>query len=161
MIGESFKRLKEKSNKSGANCFKVKETDIFKHGRGKHITISVYWLRMEDRAKNLKLHQSCDVYLFGFLGFHKQIEGYDVKIQDKEMLIRALTYRKFNFEPKTGISLQLGSKSRGTRTSFVTEEDMYPKFYYFTMVKGSYKNAWIDEYSLSFGLFLTKILNKE
>jgi hypothetical protein len=161
MIGESYKKLKEKANKYGANGFKVKESDIFKKGRNKHIIISVYWIRMEHRGENLELHKDLKVYLFGFLGHHLLIDGYQVKIQDESITLHSLTYRVFAYPSKTDVIIQLGSKSRGAKTSFKMEEGMYPKFFYFNMVKGSFKNAWIDEYSLSFGLFLTEILEKE
>ena len=161
MIGESFKKLKEKSNKFGSNGFKVIGSDLDSFGPNKYIDIAVYWIRMEDRSENLALHRSNTVYLFGFLGYHKEIEGYEVSIQDDSFIIHALTYKVFTYPIGTDVNVQLGSKMRGKQTGFIMEERMYPKFFYFNMLKGSFKNAWIDEYALSYGTFLTQILKKE
>ncbi|MBD3636661.1 MAG: hypothetical protein HUJ25_04910 [Crocinitomicaceae bacterium] len=161
MIGESYKELKEKANQFGANGFKVNASNIYKSGKDKYIEISVYWIRMENRNENLELFKDNKVYLFGFLGYHQDIDGYDVEIQDESFIMRALTYREYSYPPKTDVTLALGSKIRGTEISFKMEERMFPKFFYFNMIKGSFKNAWIDEYSLSFGTFLTQILEKD
>lgn len=161
MIGETYKKLKERANKFGANAFTVDESDIFSLGKSKYITMKVYWIRMEDRGENLNLHKENKVYLFGLLGYHNEIDGYEVALQDKDFIMHALTYREFQYPPKSTVTVQLGSKTRGTTTSFLMEENMFPKFFYFSMVKGSFKNAWIDEYSLSFGIFLKHILKPE
>ena len=161
MIGESYKELKEKANRFGANSFSVEESDIYSFGKTKFIDLKVYWLRMEDRGDNMALHRSNDVYLFGFLGYHQEIEGYEVEIQEEDFTMRALTYRHYSYPVKTDVTVQLGSKIRGAKTSFKMHERMYPKFLYFNMVKGSFKNAYIDEYSLSFGVFLTRILEAD
>lgn len=158
MIGESYSELKKKANRYGANAFSVIGSDIYTFGQEKYIDLRVFWLRMEDRGENMAMHRSNDVYLFGFLGYHLEIEGYDVQIQDNDFIMRSLSYRHYTYPIKTDVTLQLGSKVRGANTSFKMEERMYPKFFYFNMVKGSFKNAYIDEYSLSFGTFLTKIL---
>ena len=161
MIWESYQSLKEKANQFGANGFRVKDSDVYTPGQKKHIEISVYWIKMENRNENLTLHQANKVYLFGFLGHHQEIEGYDIKIQEDRFVMHSLSYKEFSYPIKTDVEVQLGTKSRGKKVYFKMEERMFPKHYYFNMVKGSFKNAWIDEYGLSFGIFLTNILRKE
>lgn len=161
IIGEAFKRVKERANKNGASGFRIIDSDIFKLGRGKYIDVAVYWVRMEDRGDLMALHQTNKVYLFGFLGHHREIQGYNVKIQDEEFIMKALTYREYEFPVKTKVAVQLGSKARGAKVHCIMEERMYPKFYYFNVVKGSFKNSWIDEYGLAYGHFLTQILRKD
>ncbi|UKN02383.1 hypothetical protein K6119_02460 [Paracrocinitomix mangrovi] len=159
-IKNCFNALKDRATKLGANGFKVTEADISSYGDNKYIEMSLYWIRMENRDENLVLHKSRDVYLFGFLGYHQEIDGYDVSIQNDEFVMPSLSFKKYAFKSKTDVTVGLGSKMRGAKTSFRIEEKMYPKFIYFKMISGSFKNAWIDEYPLSFGLFLTHILRK-
>lgn len=160
MIGESYFELKDRANQFGANAYKILASDIYKIGQDKFIEIGVYWIRMEDRNENLLLHHSHSIYVFGFLGFHQDIPGYDVKVQETEFVMQSLTYKVSTFPVKTKVTVQLGTNSRGSKVECYIEERMFPKFYYFNMVKGSFKNAWIDEYSLSYGVFLSKILRK-
>lgn len=161
MIWESYQSLKRKANQFGANGFSVMDSDVYTLGQKKHIEISVYWIKMENRNENLLLHQANTIYLLGFLGHHQEIEGYSIKIQDEQFVMHALSYKEFTYPVKTDVEIQLGTKSRGKKVYFKMEERMFPKYYYFNMVKGSFKNAWIDEYGLSFGVFLTNILQKE
>lgn len=161
MIGECFKQLKEKSNRLGANSFRVDEADIYTTTEEKFIRISCYWNRMEYRTENLMLFKQTKIYLIGLLGYHSSINGYNVTIDGESLLVKELSYHEFDFEAGDKVHLRLGSKSRGAEKYIYMEEREYPKFYYFALIKGSYKNAWIDEYSPSFGVFLTKILNKK
>lgn len=160
MLGECYKRLKERSNRFGANAFKVKESDIFTTTGEKYIRISCYWVRMENRSENLTLFKEPKVYLFGFLAYHSSIDGYDVVLNGEQLLLKELTYREYEFKSGEKIHLRLGTKSRGAEKHIIIDEDEYAKFYYFTLVKNSYKNSWIDEYSPSFGIYLSKILRK-
>ncbi|MFT4601764.1 MAG: hypothetical protein ACI857_001947 [Arenicella sp.] len=160
MIGECYKLLKTKANRFGANAFKVKESDVYKRGRGKFITISTYMIRMENRVENLSLMNSNTVYLFGLLGHHSSIPGYKVLVNEQDHMINELTYFKLDCMDKEKIYIRLGSKSRGAEKRLAIEEGMRPKFFYFHMVKGSFKNAWIDEYSPNFGMFLSQVLRK-
>ena len=161
MLGECFKQLKEKATRLGASGFKVNESDLESFGEQKFISISSYWIRMEDRGENHKLFNDNKVYLFGLLGFHQSIDGYPVTVNDAEFTIHELSYREYEFLDDQRIHLMLGSKSRGAHEHLHVKDGMRPKFYYFNMVKGSFKNAWIAEYKENFGLFLTKILKKE
>jgi hypothetical protein len=160
MIGECYKLLKEKANRFGANGFRVKESDIYKLGRDKFITISAYWIRMENRAENLKLMNDNTVYLFGLIGHHSAIPGYEVTVGEDKMIMNELSYKKFTYENKNQVLLRVGSKSRGAEKRVTISDGMKPKFYYFHMIKGSFKNAWIDEYSPNYGMFLISILKK-
>lgn len=161
MIGECFKLLKAKSNKFGANSYRVKASDIKTFGSNKYISISAYWIRMEDRKENVTLNQSNTIYLFGLLGFHKSISGYPVSVNDSEFIVHGLTYHSYDFLDDQKIHLLLGSKSRGAHKHLHIHDGMQPKFYYFNLVKGSFKNAWISEYDSDFGYFLSHILEKE
>jgi hypothetical protein len=161
MIGESFKLLKNKANRFGANSFQVSESDIYTEGNDKFISIKIFWLRMEDRATNDSLFRSTDVYLFGLLGHHQEIEGYEVSLGDDSFTMHALSCRKHSYQVGEEILLQLGTKVRGASVQIKIREYMYPKFYYFSMLRGSFKNATIQEYPLEYGLFLSKILSNE
>ncbi|MEO9533273.1 MAG: hypothetical protein ABJG68_10065 [Crocinitomicaceae bacterium] len=160
MLGECFLELKEKSNRFGANAFKVNNNDIFIYGNEKYISISCFFIRQENRAENMALFNENSIYLFGFLAYHTEIEGYEVTLNEEEMIIGELSFRKYEYEDKEDVNLLLGSKSRGAYESVKIEEGMKPKFYYFNMVKGSFKNAWIAEYDLFYGIYLSKILMK-
>jgi hypothetical protein len=160
MIGESYKLFKARAHKFGANAFKVKDSDVLTQGGSKYISVSVYWLRMEDRKENDTLFRSNDIYLFGFLGHHEEIAGYEIELNKEDFILVALTFRKTTFLEGDRVSLQLGSKVRGTAVEFSVREGMYPKYYYFQMVRGSFKNSSIREYDRNFAMFLTQILQK-
>ena len=160
MIGECYKQMKDKANRYGANAFRVKSSDIYTLHDEKYIEVAVYWIRMEDREENLKLQKEKKVYLFGFLGYHEEIDGYDVQVNDEDLVMRSLSYRVYEFEDVDQIEIQLGSSLRGTKEYVRIEKNMDPKFFNFHMVTGSFKNAWIGEYDQSLGLFLTQILER-
>jgi hypothetical protein len=160
MLGECFKQLKEKSNRFGANAFTVVNKDIFIYGSEKYISIKCYFIHQENRGENLNLFNEKSIYLIGFLGYHYAIEGYEVKLDEKEMVLYELSFMKFSYENKKLVKLLLGSKSRGANQTVKIKEDMKPHFFYFNMVKGSFKNAWIAEYDLFYGIYLSKILKK-
>jgi hypothetical protein len=113
---------------------------------------------MEDRNENLALFNSNCIYLFGFLGFHSEIEGYNVAVNDQDFVMRARSYRKFEFLDDQKINLLLGSKSRGDSKTIHIHDGMKPKYYYFNMVKGQFKNAYMAEYDENYGNFLIHIL---
>ncbi|MEZ4924259.1 MAG: hypothetical protein R2780_13890 [Crocinitomicaceae bacterium] len=161
MIGETFNVLKERSNKMGANAFKVRASNIYDAGSTKYISISAFWLHMEDRDSNEVLFRSPEVYVFGFLGYHEEIDGYDIEVNKDQYVMHALTYRKRSFAAGDHVNIQLGSKTRGAEVQFKAKEDMVPKFYYFSMIRGAYKNAIIKEYDKHFGMYLTRILQLE
>ncbi|MEX1001363.1 MAG: hypothetical protein WDZ35_04545 [Crocinitomicaceae bacterium] len=161
MIGESYKVLKDKANRYGANAFTVKESDIYSLGDEKYINFSIYWIRMEDRDENLKLLHDNSLYLFGFLGYHQEIEGYEVAVNDEEFIMKSLSYRVYEFEEDEKVRIQLGSSLRGTTQEIRVQRKSFPRFYNFHLLRGSFKNAWIGEYDKNFGLFLTHILRKE
>lgn len=161
MIGECFKLLKEKSNNLGASGFRVRDSDLESIGDKKFISISAYWIRMEDRSENYNLAKSNTIHLFGLLGYHQSISGYPIKVNDSEFIIHGLTYHTYDFLDDQKIDLLLGSKSRGADKQLHVKDGMRPKFYYFNLVKGSFKNAWISEYKENYGFFLTNVLKKE
>lgn len=161
MLGESYNLLKSRANKFGANAFRVKESNIFDTGPDKFISISTFWLHMEDRDSNEVLFHAPEVYLFGFLGYHEEIDGYEVSINKKDYTMHALTFRKESFSDNERIDLQLGSKARGTSVEFEVSEKKEPRYYYFSMVRGSFKNAMIKQYDRDFAMFLTQVLQEE
>ena len=136
MLGECYLKLKERANRFGANAFKVEENDIFTYGSEKYISIKCYFIRQENRAANMRLFNDNSIYLFGFLGYHTEIEGYEVAVNEEEFIMGALSFRKFTFTDKESLTLFLGSKSRGAYETIVISDGMKPKFYYFNMVKG-------------------------
>lgn len=161
MIGECFKELKEKANRLGASGFRVTDSDLESIGDQKFISISAYWLRMEDRDENYLLSHSNTIYLFGLLGYHQSISGYPISLNDSEFIVHGLTYHSYEFMDDQRIHLLLGSKSRGASEHIHIKDGMKPRFFYFNLVKGSFKNAWISEYKENYGMFLSCILKKE
>lgn len=155
-----FSMFKERSNKMGANAFRVNESDIYSAQSEKFISISIFWLKMEGRNQNLQLFKNPIIYLFGFLGYHQKIPGYELKINDAEFIMQELRYRTYNSKIGETTYLQQGSKIRGDSRSITFENNQYPKYFYFSRITSSYKNCFIGEYDLNFGEFLLKILNK-
>ena len=161
MIGETYKLFKEKANRYGANSFRVRASNIYDNGPDKYVSISTYWLRMEDRDSNEVLYKNQEVYLFGFLGYHEEIDGYSVELNDQGFTMHALTFRARKFNKGERVRIHLGSKVRGSSVEFKVSEDMKSRFYYFSMMRGSFKNSSIKQYDRDFGMYLSQILQKE
>jgi hypothetical protein len=161
MIGETYKMLKEKTNRFGGNSFKVTDSDIFTFGDNKYVSISTYWIRMENRKENEELFKQNTIYLFGLLGHHSEIPGYDVAVNDDEFIMLELSYRQYEFEDDTKVILKLGSNMRGHETHIHIKDGMFPKFYFFNQVKGSFKNSWISQHDKYFGQYLIHILSRQ
>lgn len=161
MLGECYKILQERANRFGANSYRVLNSNLLSNNEEKYISIEVFWNRMEDRDENQSHFISNTLYLFGYLGYHSEIDGYKVAINDQEFVMRALTFRKFEFLDDQKISLTLGSKSRGDSKTIHIRDGMKPKYFYFNMVRGQFKNAYMSEYDESFAQFLINILPSE
>ncbi len=158
-IKKVFEMFKAKANKMGANSFIVKNSDIYPSHEHKFISISAYWLKMEDRNYNHQLFKESKVYLFGFLGHHRAIEGYRVRLNEEDFIMSELRYRSFLFKPGKQIDLIQGSNMRGDKRSFVMEDNQYPRYFFFNKVTGAFKNSFIGEYDMNFGEFLLRILD--
>lgn len=160
-IRDIFRTFKEKATKFGANGFKVNSSDIFTIYEEKHISISTFWLRMEDRDENLNLFKEPVVYLFGFLGYHLTIEGYELKVGEEEYILSELRYRVYPLKIGQTLYVQQGGNIRGDYRNIKYEKHEFPKYLFFNRVTGAIKNCWIDEYDLNFGEFLLRILVRD
>ena len=159
-IKEIFKAFWEKANRLGANSFRVKESDIYNEEGEKFITLEAYWLRMERRNNNVEMFHSSSVYLFGFLGHHQRLKGYEVYFNDEKLLMHELSYKKFEFTPGEEIELRIGSKSRGETVKATIKANSFPLYYYFAKTTGGFQNAHIFEYEVAFAEFLLEILDQ-
>ena len=155
-----YREFWTRANHVGANAFKVKDSDLYTVGEKRFITLSVYWLRMEYRDENMTLFNSPDVYYFGLLGHHVDLDGYDVSFNGQDLLLRELTYHHFSAEDNEKVEVSIGGRSRGDITTFIAEAKTLPRYFYFKQATGSFKNAWVYEYDWNMGEFLVSILEK-
>lgn len=153
-----FLELKDKSNRMGANSFRVTTSSIYSFGNEKSISIKSCWLRMEHREQNQELFRVPKVYIFGFLGYHRSIEGYQIKVNEEEFILKELRFRSYPLRKGQPFYIQQGSNIRGDYRNVSYEEKMQPKYFFFNKVTGALKNCWIDEYEQNFGEFLLRIL---
>lgn len=159
-IRKIFGQFWKRANQLGANSFRLNNSDIYVHGRDKFIELKCYWLRQEYRNQNLKKFRSTDVYLFGFLAHHVQIQGYEVTFNEEDFLIQELTYHRFGCEEGETVQISIGGKSRGDLIELKIKNDQTPRYYYFSEAKGSFQNAWISTHEQEFARFLVQILDQ-
>ena len=95
-----YQMTQERANRLGANAFRVSEGDIFSFEDQKFIEFNIYHLRLENRDENRALFYSKSFYLFGFLGHHRNMEGYTVKLNGDKLLLDELSF--YTFQPEIG-----------------------------------------------------------
>ena len=87
-LKEIYNLFATKANKISGNAFRVINSDIHKQGKDKFIELGIYYLNYEDQTENLNLFENNLIYLFGFIGHHQDIEGYNLEINGKNTLGR-------------------------------------------------------------------------
>lgn len=158
-IEEIYRTLWTRANRIGANSFKIDNSDIYALGDDKFIDVKLYFLPMERRNENMHLFRSDKVYLFGFLGHHVQLSGYEIEYNELELLITELSYRFYHLGTDKAV-IRFG-KRKGHELHLKGHEDhRMPHYIYFKQTVGEKQNKWIDEYEWQFGEFLIQILDK-
>ncbi len=159
-IKEFYLKMNEKANKLGANAFRVISSNIAITSKVKSIEMGFYFLKYEHRKENKERFLSSSLYLFGFLGHHRNMEGYKIEINEQPIMILEQSYVLLN--PKIGESLtiKLGSGLKHDVIRTTIEKDMFPNYYRFNAYKGPFSRSVIDEYEWSFGEFLIRIFTK-
>lgn len=156
-----YGKLNLKANKIGANAFRVIKSDIYAKGCKKYIEVGLYHLRMERRDENKRLFDGKRIYLFGFLGYHQNIEGYKIEVNGKKMLLQELRYKYFELNTGETFNISLGTGIKRDEISLKIESKMSPRYYKFNLYKGMLSKGQISEHEWSFGEFLARILKKE
>jgi hypothetical protein len=159
-IEAAFKGVWERANRLGANSFIVRSSDLYTEGEPRYFDISVYWLRMENRDSNKHMFYSGDVYMFGFLGHHIMIDGYEVYRGEEEMLIQELSYHQFDMAHDDKVIIRIGNRSRGETFQVHADHNTLPEYLYFQQSIGAFQNAWIAQHEWNFAEFLIRVLKK-
>ncbi len=160
-INQIYRRFLVKANKLGANSFRVEGSDIYANGGDKYVKVKTYFLRQERRAANKELFYDNVVRLYGFLGHHQSIEGYDVSINDKKMLLTELRYKEIKLTIGDHLKIKILGGLRGEIVEFDVTPNLVKKYYYFELFKGMMSKGKISEYSWGFGELLAHILRKD
>lgn len=159
-IFKVFDMLQEKSNRLGANSFRIINSDIYTAGNSKFIEISVYYLNRENRKENFDFFRSGDVVVFGFLGHHKSIEGYEIEFGTDRFVLHELEFNRKTLQDGQKISIRLGKGMKVYEKIHVKNPNSLPTYLMFEEFKGAFKTGVISTYPLNFGEFLIRILNE-
>jgi hypothetical protein len=160
-LEDTYKMAQERANRLGANAFKVKDADIFSFKGQKFIEFDIYHLRMENRDENRALFYSKSFYLFGFLGHHRNMEGYTVKLNGEKLMLDELSF--YTFQPAIGTEVVVeigGWFKKGKHTYRVAAQEL-SRYFSFQMYRGLFRTHEINEYDWSFGEYLLKVLKKK
>lgn len=159
-LKEFYLKLNERANKMGANAFRVKDADLSQTSESKFIELDFFFLNYEDRKENKYLFRDESIYIFGFLGHHKNMAGYKIEINQQKLIISEQSYLEIH--PKIGDELQikLGRGLKKDELNTIIEEGMFPRYYRFNVYRGPFSRSVIDEHEWSFGEFLIRILTK-
>lgn len=156
-----YQKINAKGNKLGANAFRVIDSDIYSYGNKKFISLGIYHLRWEHRDENLSLFRGQNIYLFGFLGHHKKIEGYRVAVDGEKLLLEELRYKYIQPEVGHDLKVKLGNGLKKDEVKVEIEQQMLPRYYKFEVFKGVFSRGVISEHEWSFGELLVRVLDRE
>lgn len=160
-LKEIYEKMEEKGNKLGANAFRISDSDIFTPGPHKNIRLSIYYLRKENRDANKVLFERPAVYLFGFLSYHQDIQGYKIVVNNQKMILEELRYKLI--EPGIGkvVKVKLGRGFKSDEVKATVEAATLPRYYKFDLYKGFFSAGVISEHEWSFAEMLIRILKPE
>jgi|GEM_PF-3105822 len=159
-LKEFYLKLNERANKMGANAYRVRNSDLSKLVENKFIELSFYFLNYENRKENKYLFIDETVYIFGFLGHHKNLAGYKIQVNQEKLVLAEQSY--IEIHPKIGqeLTIKLGRGFKSDELTSKIEEGMFPRYYRFNVYRGPFSRSVIDEHEWSFGEFLKRILSK-
>jgi len=160
-IKDYYGKLVEKANKLGANGFRVNDAQLHVVGTIRTITLSFFFINYENRKKNADLFHAKKLYLFGFLGYHQRVDGYEIKLNEQKLVINELTYKEVDLNSNSPIRLQLIQGLKKDLVEVSIDNTMNPRYYKFDYYEGMASRGRISEYDWSFGEFLLRILKKE
>ena len=116
---------------------------------------------MENRKEHMTFFKRKKVLMFGFIGYHRLISGYDLQVDKEDFVLEELRYRTYDLKKDDALYLQQGGSVRGAYRDVRFKEIALPRYFYFNKITGAFKNCWIDEYTQGFGEYLLQILNEE
>ncbi len=160
-IKDYYAKLIDKANKIGANAFRVNEAQLNLFGATKTISLSFYFLNYENKKENAELFQEKKIYLFGFLGYHQRVDGYEIKLNEQKLVLNELSYKEVVLSSDKQIHIQLSHGLKKNWVNVPIENNMTPRYYKFDYYEGVMNRGQISEYEWSFGEFLIRILQKE
>jgi len=156
-----YNKLYKKSNKLCANAFRILASNLYAPKKEKFIEIGIFYLNWENRNENKELFEANKIYMFGFLGHHRRIEGYKISVNDKKMILRELQYKLVQSKRGSVVKLTLGNGFKRDNLKVEIENKMMPKYFKFEIYKGPFKRGLISEHEWSFGEMLVQVLKKE
>ena len=159
-IPMAFKKIQERSNILGANAFRVINSDVYSKDGNNFIEVSVFWLYREKRQDNFDLFDKNDIYLFGFLGHHKDIEGYNVSVHEEKMVIQELSYKKMPVSVDDTVNIDLRKGMKSNTLTFVQKPRPEWEYLSFHLYKGAFNVGEIRAYNMEIGEFLKRILKE-
>lgn len=156
-----YQMAQERANRLGANAFRIGRADMFSYGKQKHVEFQVFHLRMENRDENRAYFYRKSYYLFGFLGHHRSMDGYTVKVNGEKLMLEELSY--YSFHPKIGdeVVLELGGWFKKDKVKYRVSTQELPRYFSFHMYRGIFNTHEITEYDWSYGEYLMKVLEKK
>ncbi len=156
-----YDKLTDKSNRLRANAFRFRRADIFTTIDEKYIELDVYYLKMERRDLNYSLFDKNKVYLFGFLGYHQNIEGYTIEINGEQLLLSELRYKEISLPAGVPVEIKLDKGVKADVINLTGTKDMKPVYYEFDIFKGMFTRSKITTYDINLAEFLKPLLKRE
>ena len=156
----AFKEIKERSNSLGGNAFRVLNSDVYSKDGNNFIEVAVFWLNREDRQENFDLFNKDEIYLFGFLGHHKDIDGYHVAVNEEKLLIQELTYKKMAVSVNDTVNIDLKKGMKTNSLTFIQKPRPEWQYLSFHLYKGAFNVGEIRSYNMEIGEFLKRILKE-
>lgn len=160
-LKEIYILLSTKANKISGNAFRVINSDIHKRGKDKFIELGIYYLNYENQTENLNLFENNLIYLFGFIGHHQDLEGYNVEINGKKILLEELTVKTIRPKVNDLLHIKLINGLKTDEIQVKIEPKMLPKYLKFEIFKGAFSRGLISEHEWSYGEFLARIFKKQ
>lgn len=160
-LKEIYTMLATKANKISGNAFRVINSDIHKQGKEKFIELGIYYLNIENHKENINLFENNLIYLFGFIGHHQDIEGYNLEINGKKILLEELTVKTIRPNANDVLQIKLMNGFKTDEIQVKIEPKMLPKYFKFEIFRGAFSRGLISEYGWSYGEFLARIFKKQ
>ncbi len=160
-LKEIYNLFATKANKISGNAFRVINSDIHKQGKDKFIELGIYYLNYENQTENLNLFENNLIYLFGFIGHHQDIEGYNLEINGKKILLEELTVKTIRPNVNEILQIKLMNGLKTDEIQVKIETKMLPKYFKFEIFKGAFSRGLISEHEWSYGEFLARIFKKQ
>jgi hypothetical protein len=123
--------------------------------------LGIYYLNIENHKENINLFENNLIYLFGFIGHHQDIEGYNLEINGKKILLEELTVKTIRPNANDVLQIKLMNGFKTDEIQVKIEPKMLPKYFKFEIFRGAFSRGLISEYGWSYGEFLARIFKKQ